>query len=160
MAFILAEQRDIDCVKAFDDYRSYLAASANIFPPSALSLANSDWYFGASKGDHGPHDARLINCVLGEPLGFDAYQPPSITVRLMEAYGDGYIELLYPQVFHFNLFYKGEAGHQDWRYDEFRATGNGHVIHEIEWSGAVDTGRWLIEASDVIYTWTPRQKTK
>ena len=44
-------------------------------------------------------------------------------------------------------------GHQDWRYDEFRVTDQGHVLHEIEWNGFLETGRWLIEASDVIHSW-------
>ncbi len=70
-----------------------------------------------------------------------------------ETYGDGIIELAYPKVFKFTLSYGGETGHQDWRYDEFRLNDDGHVIHEIEWSGARDTGNWVIEASDVIYTW-------
>ncbi|MBK9071716.1 MAG: hypothetical protein IPL79_12050 [Myxococcales bacterium] len=41
----------------------------------------------------------------------------------------------------------------DWRYDEFRVDAHGRVEHEIEWSGANETARWLIVASDVIYSW-------
>jgi hypothetical protein len=47
----------------------------------------------------------------------------------------------------------GEYGQRDWRYDEFRTSAAGKLIHEIEWSGAQDTGRWLIEASDIELRW-------
>jgi hypothetical protein len=40
-------------------------------------------------------------------------------------------------------------GHSDWLYDEFRLTDSGRLVHEIEWCGRADTGRWLIEAEDV-----------
>jgi hypothetical protein len=51
--------------------------------------------------------------------------------------------------------WEGEPGHRDWRYDEFRLSEAGHLLHEIEWAGANSTSRWLIEASDVEYTWEP-----
>ena len=35
------------------------------------------------------------------------------------------------------------------RFDEFRLSASGHVIHEIEWCGARDTTRWLIESSNI-----------
>ena len=45
----------------------------------------------------------------------------------------------------------------DWRYDEFRLSPAGHVLHEIEWAGAPSVeARWLIEASDVQLTTYPR----
>ena len=156
MPFILADQRDRDCTQAFADYRAYLASVADRFPKSAYALATSDWYFDFT--DHRcPHDARLISGAIQEPEEFDHYTPPSIKIRLLGAYGDGFIELEYAQVFHYALSYKGAAapGHQDWRYDEFRVIDAGHVIHEIEWCGATDTGNWLIEASDVSCTWVP-----
>ena len=94
---------------------------------------------------------------ISESGAFDQDALPSIKIRLREAYDDGVIELVYPQVFQFNLSYKGKLGHQNWRYDEFRLADSGHVIHEIEWCGARETGNWLIEASDVIYTWLPKE---
>ncbi len=87
--------------------------------------------------------------------------PPSIKIRLLAAYCDGHIEFDYREVFNFQLSYFGQSyGHQDWRYDEFRVTDNGHVVHEIEWCGAIDTGRWLIEAADVDYAWIPREASE
>ena len=45
----------------------------------------------------------------------------------------------------------------DWRYDEFRLSSDGSVIHEIEWAGfpADEAARWCITASDVEFHWTP-----
>ena len=160
MPFILADQRDRDCTQAFADYCAYLASNAEQFPESAYALATSDWYFDFT--DHRcPHDARLISGIIQEQGKFGQGTPPSIKIRLLGAHGDGFIELEYTQVFHYALSYKGELhGHQDWRYDEFRVTDAGHVVHEIEWCGPTDTGNWLIEASDVSCTWFPGVKTE
>jgi hypothetical protein len=77
-------------------------------------------------------------------------------VRLLGAYHDGHIELLYPLVFGYRLsVYNGERGHRDWRYDELRLSARGHVIHEIEWYRLNEIGSWLIEASDVEFRWIP-----
>jgi len=46
-----------------------------------------------------------------------------------------------------------KAGHSDWRYDEFRLSKSGLLLHEIEWSGYEDTSIWLIEAEDIEYEW-------
>jgi hypothetical protein len=80
----------------------------------------------------------------------------SLCVRLLGAYHDGSIELVYPRVFRdrFNLD-RGQDGHRDWRYDELRVADNGRLIHEIEWCGPYETGTWLIEASDLEFRWLP-----
>ena len=62
MAFILDAQRSRDFNQAFSAYRSYLASVESKFPPRAHALAISDWYFGASQGDLGPHDSGLLSC--------------------------------------------------------------------------------------------------
>jgi hypothetical protein len=49
------------------------------------------------------------------------------------------------------------GGHRDWRYDELRVSGQGTLIHEIEWSDAHAIGSWIIEASDLEFRWVPRQ---
>jgi hypothetical protein len=77
-------------------------------------------------------------------------------VRLLGAYHDGHIELTYPRVFAYRFETQPRGGHHDWRYDEFRLTEEGHVIHEIEWCGAAIIGRWLVEASDVHFKWMPK----
>jgi hypothetical protein len=77
-------------------------------------------------------------------------------VRLLGAYHDGHIELLYPRVFGYQFrVTDGECGHRDWRYDEVRLSPCGHVVHEIEWYGRKEVGSWLVKASDVEFRWTP-----
>jgi hypothetical protein len=157
--FILAAERDgVPGVgRYFEDYREYLAANRHRFPPSAFALATSSWYYGSS--DHrAPHDAWLEEARIEEPASGERSERRvvALRVRLLGAYHDGHIELFYPRVYRYQLNLDfGEHGHRDWRYDEFRLTDEGHLLHEIEWSGRDDTGRWLIEASDVEFSWIP-----
>jgi hypothetical protein len=152
-----ADGRNDDVLGAFARYRDHLASSRDSFPPSAYALATSDWYFNPS--DHRcPHDAWLESLSMTEPASGTTREirRVSMRIRLLGAYHDGYIELLYPRVFgyRFNVD-DGEGGHRDWRYDELRLSDDGHVIHEIEWCGPHQVGSWLIEASDVEFKWTP-----
>lgn len=158
MAYILDQQREQDCTGAFQAYRSYLTSAAGNFPPSAYALATSDWYFDPA--DHRcPHDSRLKTCTITERSPRKGL-PPSIKIRLLSVREDGVHEFDYPQAYQFRLSYVGnQQGHKDWRYDEFRLNENNQVVHEIEWRGDEDTGSWLIEASDVIYTWIPKRKS-
>jgi hypothetical protein len=67
---------------------------------------------------------------------------------------DGHIEIRYPQVFAYSpSFDRAEGGHGDWRYDEFRLSDEGRLIHEIEWRW--QHGSWLIVASDIEFQWIP-----
>jgi hypothetical protein len=85
----------------------------------------------------------------------------SLTVRLLGAYHDGYIELFYPRVHSYKFdVWNAERGHRDWRYDELRLSDRGNLLHEIEWCALNDTGRWLIEASDLEFRWLPKNPTK
>jgi hypothetical protein len=153
MAFILSEQREND--DCFENYEAYLAEHAKDFPPHAHALATSDWYYTFL--EKAPHDARLVTLKIGEGGSFEASLVPKITIRLLDARDQGFIEFEYPEVYAYNLsFTGGSSGHLDWRYDEFRITESGHVLHEIEWWGPIETGRWLIEASDVVYSWSPK----
>lgn len=80
----------------------------------------------------------------------------AIRIRLLGAYHDGVIELFYPEVVRYQLNARDvSAGHRDWRYDEFRLSDSGHVIHEIEWASVGESARWLIEARDVHFSWEP-----
>lgn len=158
MTYVLAaDGRHDDVVAAFARYRDYLEASRDAFPPSAYALATSDWYFNFF--DHRcPHDAWLESLTLTESASGSRREirRMSMRLRLLGAYHDGYMELLYPQVFRYRLDVNdGERGHGDWRYDELRLADDGHVIHEIEWYGRNETGSWLIEASDVEFKWVP-----
>ena len=159
MAFILGEQRRTgDAVVAnFRRYREYVQSNRSRFPPRAFELAAAEWYFDAS--DHRcPHDAWLESLTIEEPASGARKEQRSVAIRsrLLGAYHDGHIEFFYPQVFQYSIeLINGAGGHRDWLYDEFRVSPEGHVIHEVQWAGREDTGRWVIEASDVEYQWQP-----
>ena len=161
MSFILSNEREARpgaVVQAFEAYRRYLAANQARFPVGAYGLASSDWYFNAN--DHrSPHDGWLESLAL-EERGAGARQEIrscSIRIVLLGAYHDCRIELIYPKVHSYRLGNRDAgSGAGNWRYDEFRLTDDGHVIHEIEWaSGPEPGGSWLIEASDVQFKVLP-----
>jgi hypothetical protein len=158
MAYILAAQRDQDGPEAerlWREYERYIQANRASFPPGAFALATSDWNYGFS--DHrAPHDAWLEWAKFDEPATGERNETRylSLRVRLLGAYHDNYLELFYPRVYAYTLTHNiASSGHGDWRYDEFRLSPKGHLIHEIEWASYPDSdARWLIEASDVEYS--------
>jgi hypothetical protein len=157
MSFILDAQRRADVSGAFARYRAYLDQVRHQMPASAYGLASSDWYFNFN--DHRcPHDAWLESIIISEPSSGrrDEERATSIRIRLLGARHDGFIEFYYPCVSRYRIdAIDAAGGHKDWRYDEFRLSDEGGVIHEIEWCGTVDTARWVIEATDVHYQWLP-----
>lgn len=156
--FILSE-RDEDPVGAFSRYREYLEENKGRFPPGAYALATSDWYFD-SRNHECPHDAWLEWAKIEEPSEGERHEKRSValTIKLLGAYHDGVIELRYPKAFEYRLNSVSlEGGHRDWRYDEFRVSSDGYLVHEIAWCGFKDTGSWLIVASDIEFKWTPHQ---
>ena len=94
---------------------------------------------------------------MSEIADASGHRSTSLEIRLLGAYQDGHIEIVYPRVFNLNLKGSCEWSWSDWLYDEFRLLPNGNVIHEIEWAAqpSRDGARWLIEASDVEYRWNP-----
>ena len=160
MPYIFSNERDEDCLAAFKRYRDYLESVKHSSPPSAFALASSEWYFDAN--DHKcPHDGWLESFTFSESATGDRSEQriTSLRVRLIAAYHDGIIEFVYPQVFNYSL--KAPVtirGLGDWRYDEFRLSPDGNVIHEIEWAGFPheENAHWIIEASDVEFQWIPR----
>jgi hypothetical protein len=152
MPFILHKQRHVDVVTAFRNYRKYLSENKGRFLPLAYELASSEWYFDPF--DHRcPHDAWLESATLLEPSKGERNEirTSSLTIRLLGAYHDGFIELEYPELYSYRLdMAEISQGHGDWRYDEFWVNDKGHLVHEIEWR---NQGSWLIEASDVHYRW-------
>jgi hypothetical protein len=78
---------------------------------------------------------------------------------LLGAYHDCRIELTYPKVYFYRFGSRDSGtGAGDWRYDEFRLTDDGRVIHEIEWAfGPARGASWLIEAADVQFKVLPMQ---
>jgi hypothetical protein len=156
--FILSSDgRDADVMGAFDRYRAYLEAEKDHFPRQAHALATSEWYFDFN--DHRcPHDGWVEQVIIEErPVEVDIRRRQvSLTLRLLGAYQDGIIELHYPTVFAYSVA-TFASNHADLRYDELRLSESGQLIHEIEWCGMQQTGRWLIEASDVEFKWMPKQ---
>ena len=153
MAFILeADGRTRDGYRL---YQKYLETVQNVFPSSAYKIATSDWHYN-SNDRRCPHDAWLETFELHEmPTGQRSEDRTlAMSVRLLGAYRDRYIELRYPRVFSYCLsISRGERGQRDWRYDELRMSDRGNLIHEIEWYGSHATGSWIIEASDLEVDW-------
>ena len=164
MAYILSAQRDQDDLqearRLWREYEQYLKSNEARFPQGAYELATSDWYFGF-KDHRAPHEAWLQEVRLEEIAEGERGEArtTALRIRLLGAYHDMWLEFFYPQVYSYTL--SGPAthrGHGDWRYDEFRLSEGGHLLHEIEWAGrpSVPGGRWIIEASDVRFTYEPR----
>jgi hypothetical protein len=153
--FIL--DRDGRTTSGFARYEEYVDQHESRFPPGALALVRSDWYYGFT--DHrAPHDSRLESATLAEeptdPSAPWFNRPVSLVIRLRGAHDDGEITLRYPRLFSCHLdSFAIEDGHRDWRYDELRLDDDGHLVHEIEWCGSRDTGRWLITADDIEHGW-------
>jgi len=162
MTYILAAERhrpEPEASELWAQYQKYLSENSHQFPPGALALATSDWYYGFS--DHrAPHDSWLESALFSEPATGNRSEIRVLTLRvtLLGAYHDQILEFFYPEVFSYMLSNPGtDGGHFDWRYDEFRLSDKGHLIHEIEWAGAPEyAGRWIIEASDVQFAARPR----
>lgn len=161
MAFILAKQREKDCRAAFDRYRAYLVEQQRRFPKRAFALATSDWYY--SFDDHrAPHDAQLHSLTLadGKRGRGRASFPSVIRIALLGALRDVLIEFSYSGVIAYSISASELLnGHCDWRYDEFRLSESGHLIHEIEWWGENQSARWIIEAADVRHKCLPLPTT-
>jgi hypothetical protein len=156
MSFILGEQRDADIVQAFARYRQYVESERDRFPPGALFLATSEWYFNPE--DHRcPHDAWLQHYVVQETGRGERYQHRAVglSIQLLGGYHDLILTFTYAQVHRYD-FPGGDVpkGHGDWRYDEFRLTEEGRLLHEIEWHRDGETLLWQVEAQDVTFAWS------
>jgi len=168
MVFILSRDgRDEEfpaCKLAFERYETYLARNRAVFPHGAYELATSDWYYNPR--DHRcPHDAWLESLqVLEKPDTEPRQRSCSITLRLLGAYHDGHIEIAYPKVYaySFKKLSPNAPSHGDWRYDEFRISDRGHLVHEIEWAYETQCRAfvWTIEADDINFRWTPKTGDK
>src|ERR1700710_540692 len=123
MAFLLSTDGfDEDGPGHYRRYKDYLGSVKAVFPPSAFALASSDWYHDYS--DHRcPHDAWLESATVHENAAGERQENRSlsIAIRLLGAYHDGHIELLYPQVFAYRLgMWDGQSGQEDWGHEELR----------------------------------------
>jgi hypothetical protein len=150
MAYYLSKKRNQDVVGAYRRYQEYLRQHEQEFPPGAFALARADWYHNPN--DHRcPHDGWLENLVISETAGTDKKRTTAILIRLLASYHDGSLEFSYPAVYGYTFESRScTRGLGDWRYDEFRLSPDGHLIHEIESAGFPkgEGARWIIEASD------------
>ena len=156
--YILADQRDRDPRGSGERYSAYLARNAARFPKRAFELATSEWYFNFFEHQC-PHDAWLEHVRIDEPSEGERHEKRcvSLTITLLAAYHDGFIQFRYPRVHRYRILGASvPEGHGDWRYDEFRVTDDGLLEHEIEWSGPSPGDSWVIVADDVEFKWTPR----
>ena len=157
MARYLSKQRDEDVAGSYRRYQEYLRENQKTFPPGGFALGTAEWHQDAN--DHqSPHDGWLEHITISEPSSGERQEArfTSARIRLLGAYHDGFIEFFYPQVFRYSLGLEdATCGHRDWRYDEFRLSDTGGLVHEIEWS---DGATWIIEASDVEFFWIPRER--
>lgn len=155
MAYYLTKERHENVLGAWGHYQEYLHQNQQRFPPGAFSLGTAVWWQDGN--DHrSPHDAWLESVTFSEPASGESCEirHTQMKVRLLAAYHDGFIELLYPRVFSYSLQSTDcRSGLGDWCYDEFTLSPAGHVIHEIEWTFG---HRWIIEASDIEYQWIPK----
>src|SRR5688500_2497249 len=105
MAFILTEQLSDEDQgdRAFARYQEYLASVRGQLPPRAYALAMSDWYFNFN--DHrAPHDACLAQVAIEETRNPPGEGPRlTITIRLLGAYHDGWIEFRYDGVSRYRI---------------------------------------------------------
>jgi len=160
MTFVLSNDgRDEDVVTAFKKYRSYIESNKNDLPSLVYDLVMSDWFYNFH--DHKcPHDAWLENILILEPSegARNEIRKTDIIVKLLSAYHDGFIEIKYKNVSSFNIDASNvKNGHGNWRYDEFRLSETGFLLHEIEWSGHDDPSSWVIEAENIEYTWLEKE---
>jgi hypothetical protein len=159
MSYILSVNRRTPeaTVLAFTAYREYLSSVRGLFPPGALTLVESDWYF--ENHPHSPHDSWLETIEVCEVASGEdeELRRPCLKIKLLSSYHDGNIEFLYDRVFRYSfrgdLGTSGASGHGDWLWDEFTLTEGNRLVHLIEW----EKGLWEIEAEDVIYTWRDRK---
>jgi hypothetical protein len=157
MAYILSAQRDSgQSDDLWDQYQRYIHANRDRFPPGAFALATSDWYYGFD--DHrAPHDAWLASAKFEELATGERSEIRhlSLRIRLLGAYHDHHLEFFYPEVYAYSMInVASRSGQGDWRYDEFRLSSEGRLLHEIEWAGSqgAEGTRWIVEASDVEFS--------
>ena len=154
MAFILSEDRigSVSELKnAFERYQTYLSVNRERFPVGAFELASSEWYFSFDD-PRAPHDAWLHELSISESQGEGGVGSVIIRIKLLNAQQDRFLQFSYSNVSGYELGLASQSGHRDWRYDEFRLTDGGQVLHEIEWAGAKHSARWKIISEDVAFS--------
>jgi len=150
-------------VNEFEAYRTYLESIKDKIPQSAYEFASADWHYNI-RDARCPHDAWLDEIKFGEVKKAEKFEihPIEIYVKLLGAYHNGHIVIIYKNIhaYSFNSKriseHKGDFFHGDWLDDRIRLSENGLVLHEIEW----EHGNWIIESGDIEYKWIPFDPTQ
>lgn len=144
------------------EYEQRLQRIKKRLSPSVQEFALADWHYNPE--DHRcPHDAWLEQLTLRELGSEENVQDRhlEIEIRLLGAYHDGHIELLYRDVESYcfdqphrkDRWHTTVKGHRDWLVDEVDLS-HGNVLHAIEWS---DGAYWAIECKSFYYKWIPKE---
>ena len=131
-------------------------------PASTKEFALAEWHYNHE--DHRcPHDAWLENVSIREIVAPENIQHRilEIVIRLLGAYHDGYIELIYKDVLSYSLdlpYRRKKAPlpgkHGDWLVDEITFSPRSKVLHEIEWA---EDATWMIECHDIEFKWIAKE---
>lgn len=162
MAYILTRDlAGIDHIafkRKFDEYFSYLKSVKEKLPQEVFDFAMASWHYDFS--DHRcPHDSwveylNIIELSSGERR---RNREIEIKVRLLGAYHDGYLDLIYKGVQTYALAKKDGTWHGDWHRDEIRLSEEGLVLHEVDFIGG---DHWIIVCRNIEYKWIPFENKK
>jgi len=135
-------------------YPAYLESIKGRLPRNALAFASAPWHY-TPDDRRCPHDSWVeqLQITAAASGQRNEVRGLEISVRLLGAYHDGHIEILYTNVQRYTMEIsrlEGSAdGHGEWLIDEIRLSQSAKVIHEVQFV----RGRWTIECDDVTYHW-------
>jgi hypothetical protein len=142
--------------RRLNEYNDYLKSIQESLPPAVYAFATAPWHYG--DGARGLHDSWLESLSISELASGERSQNRAIGIhiRLLGAYHDRHIELIYEGVRNYSLEISPEfkssrtykSGHGDWLIDEIRLSESDLVLHEIEFSSG---SRWIIECENIQY---------
>jgi WD40 repeat protein len=130
----------------FSDYYEYVESIKSRLTDSTYAFASVSRY---------PEDVLTIHGAWLESLSLDVIasgrrledRASDISVRLLGAFHDGYIELRYVNATSFSF-----VPVQEWQYDEIHLTKEGRVIHTIRFD---ENSHWIIECDSISHEWKP-----
>jgi hypothetical protein len=143
-----------------DAYRAYLVSIRDMLPTAAFAFAMAPW---RDSDDHqNLHDSWIESMTICEPSSGDRQEKRGLEIhlRLLGAYHDGHMVLIYRDVQSYTLDTPAtfkrpplNVGHGDWLVDEVTLSESNLVRHEIEFSRG---SRWRIECRDIEWAWHPK----
>jgi hypothetical protein len=153
--------RDANAIaEAHENYKDYLRTIRDEMPSDAFEFASASWHYNP-EDPRCPHDSWVHTLTISEPSSGDRSEKRTVDVslRLLGAYHDGWIDLKYLDVSNYSLQFSRPTqppnqGHGDWLVDEVRMF-EGSVIHEIVFRGGA---HWMIRCQDVRYAWNDKPR--